>query len=104
MSNENTVICRRVEDDPNRELSKAECGNCHKPVFVEPGLEGRPALCIYCAVEKEPNTVLFVELQPDEFGRRSMSKGAREVLGAADGEWHKQGEWHDPQYVLNNQE
>ncbi len=101
----NAAICRRVVDCPEMPGTRDVCQSCMAEVIVEEGLENNDQkLCIYCAAQSQPESVLFVELPPDEFGHRSMAKGIQEVLGARNGEWHKTGVWHDPKWVLARQE
>lgn len=107
-NNVNPVVCRRVEDSGLipciGDETLSVCSGCQQEIVVEPGLAAiEPKLCLYCAAVSYPETVLFVELPPDEFGRRSLAKGIKEVLEAKAGEWHKNGVWHDQQFVLRDQ-
>ena len=90
------AVSHRVEDSPKQKLPQTPCTKCGNLVYVEGGPEGI-VVCIHCA---DPNEVVFVELPPDEYGRRSMAKSVAEVL--AKGDWHKEGTWHSQQWALSN--
>ena len=102
------IVCRRTEDShvhasATPQDHRSTCEACQRPVLVEQGLmEESPKLCIYCAAEKHPGTVIFVELQPDEYGRRSVSVSIEQVLAQDVGQWHKAGQWHDQKWALSN--
>jgi hypothetical protein len=96
------VICRRVEDSPPINAPVVECSHCHKPVYAVDLLPDTPTpLCIYCTSELHPDAVVFVDLPPDEFGDRSMAVSVEQVLNR--GDWHKNGAWHDQQFLLKHQ-
>lgn len=99
------AVCRRVEDHPEVEsdwpyppITKDVCAKCQKEVFVEDGVEGEKQ-CIYCAPD---NSILFVDMPPDEYGGRSISVSVKEVREQDNGEWHKTGLWHDQQWALKH--
>lgn len=99
------AVCRRVEDThPSWTGDRSECFICGKRIIVEEGGMNDEKLCIHCAIVKYPDLVLFVELPPDEFGNRSMAKGIQEVFAAKDGEWHKDGVWHNQKWILARQD
>lgn len=99
------LVCRRVEDNPGITMPLDECSKCRAKVFVE-GEPNQPEkkVCIHCAVTEYPQTVLFVELPPDEFGARSLAVGIQEVYAKDNGQWHKGGVWHNQKWVLARQE
>jgi hypothetical protein len=74
-------------------------------ICVEPGLENEnPKICIHCCVVHHPNTVLFVDLPPDDFGPRSLAKSIHQVYHKDNGDWHKHGAWHDQRITLARQQ
>jgi len=97
------VVCRRIEDTIRDDLKGVEsvCSKCNAPVYVENTLENEPdpKECLHCC---DPNTALFVELPPDEFGHSSMTVSAGQIL--AKGDWHKEGFWHSHQWIFNHVE
>jgi hypothetical protein len=102
------IVCRLVEDTENPGLKGVEdtCSECGLPVYVESGIENEPdeRVCLRCCVKNHPNSVLFAERPPDEYGRSSISVTAEQVLANQNGEWHKNGVWHDQKWVLKNLE
>lgn len=100
------IVCRRVEDTPaNFRGVLDNCSKCLKAIFVERGVEEEKdaRICIHCCAQEHPDTTVFVELPPDEFGCRSIPVTAKEMFEADSGEWHKSGMWHDAKYVLAHQ-
>ena len=101
------VVCRKFDDCNRSELAhkgrRQLCSSCDAYLYVEPELRGDVYKCIYCAAKEHPNMVLFVELEPDEYGSRSMAKGIQEILEAKNGEWHKTGIWHNQKTILSQQ-
>lgn len=84
--------------------SEHSCSKCKCPIRLEvkPQEETEELVCIQCA---EPLAVVFVELPPDEWGCRSISKTVQEVREHNGGDWLKNGGiWHCQEYVLANQE
>lgn len=79
------------------------CTKCNEPAYIEKGMEGckDPVVCLMCA---DDNAIVFVEMPPDEFGRRSISVTAKQVREQDDGRWHKKGFWHSAQWAFANQE
>ena len=99
------AICRRVEDTHQSWTGeRSQCDTCDKPVIVENGMTDHVKRCIHCAAITNPDMVLFVELPPDEFGNRSMAKVLKEVFEASNGQWHKDGVWHNQKWILDRQE
>lgn len=98
-------VCRRIEDHPTLTHArlmvhpKGTCGRCQKLVYLDAKVS-EPPICIHCCNEEAPGEVIFVELEPDEFGRRSMGKSVAEVM--ARGDWHKTGAWLSQQNALSN--